>query len=201
MGRVLAGVAGALLVAPVVSGAGLAVFLALLSARSPDPFEPDGDPCCPRPDSWGATAAWIGVVLVAAFAVTIVACAAYTLLEWARTGRPMRGRRLARIPVGGVGATLLLCVVLLVPSLGDARTWLDCDEVTVTPSSLQTGDTYAAKRLVVRCGIVDGATRAQVRDRLGPPGTVALGGQYWYYDGTLAIGFEGGRVVTSEVVD
>lgn len=111
--RVLAGLAGGVLMAFVVQGAGLVVFLSLIAAQTPDPREPDGDPCCSYPDTWGETALWIGVPVALAAVVALGAGVAVALLTWAIHGRSVRMRRVVTILAGGAIAAVVLNAVLL----------------------------------------------------------------------------------------
>jgi hypothetical protein len=45
-----------------------------IAAQKPDPTAPDGDPCCPTPDTWGEVASWVaGTLVVAALHVDLLA--------------------------------------------------------------------------------------------------------------------------------
>lgn len=192
--RVLAGAAGVGVAALALQGSALVVFVALL-AEPPDAFAPEEDPCCPPPESWGELAVGVGFVLVAAVVAGLLWCGALALLGWALHARRPPWRRLALAPAGALLVAVAVTAVQLAPGILDARTRRDCDELRVTPGSLRAADGVEAQEAVARCGLVDGATRAEVRARLGPPGIVD--GPWWHY-GRLWLAFERGRVVSAD---
>jgi hypothetical protein len=118
--RALAGGAGVFLVPPLVWLACWLQLIVLVAAQTPDPAEPDGDPCCSRPDTWAETAKWIGYAHLAALAFALGVTLAVALVAWAARGRGVRPRRLALIPAVLAAATTVSCAVLLAyePLLG-----------------------------------------------------------------------------------
>ena len=84
---------GAGVLALFVPGAVLALFGLGISFEVPDARIPDGDPCCPHPDTWLATVGGtaFGVVLLIVSGALLSAAA--TFIFWGLTGRRLAKRR------------------------------------------------------------------------------------------------------------
>ena len=111
--RFLAAV-GAVLCLAVTAWTALVVGVTSSGAQAPNRFEPDGDPCCWRPDTWGGTALGSLTTLVAGVVPGLLATLGAALLTWAATGRRARLRRLA----WGFGAMMIATLALIVATLG-----------------------------------------------------------------------------------
>ena len=92
-GRLLGTLTGVVLLALLVPGAVLVLLGLAYSAQVPDARIPDGDPCCPHPDSWlamlGGTA--FGIALLIFSGALLGAAAAF--IFWGLTGRRLGRRR------------------------------------------------------------------------------------------------------------
>ena len=187
--RVISGVGGAALLPPVVLGLAYTAVLVLFAAP-PDAYAPEADPCCTPPATWDEAAALIALALAAAVVTGLLAGVAAALLVRA-AGRRAALRRLTLIPAGTVAAAAGVLAAVLVPNLDEVRIRRSCDEVVVIPGTLRTYKGVEAQDAIARCRLVDGASRAEVRARLGAPG--AISGQRWLYGG-LELTFDRGRV-------
>jgi hypothetical protein len=175
-----------------------------LSARAPDPFAPDGDPCCGHPDTWSDVAwglAWtLGFVLIDALLASI----GIALLSWATRQRWPRLKRLAMLPAGALIAAVLLLALVIVPQLDEGVTPPACDTFAFSRDAWRSAPEHARFDLaygVAHCDLVDGKTSSQVRRLLGRPTTRArIGGgrTYWGY-GDLVVYFADGLVVETHV--
>jgi hypothetical protein len=186
--RVTAGLAGIALLAAAVFGAFLVPLFGAMSAKAPDPFVPNGDPCCGHPDTWGEVAAGVGWTLTLAAVAGLVACLAVLLLVWAASGRWMSLRRLATVPVAAVIATGSVLAVIIAPLRDEGRTPPDCDHFTFTRAAWQSADRDAHLRMaygVAQCDVVDGRSASEVATLLGRPSSRGDVGdrEYWSYDG------------------
>jgi hypothetical protein len=150
--------------------AGLAAFGTSWAFDQPDPLEPDGDPCCPNPDTWGdvveaGAGALLGGIVLGGFAGLIVAAAARGL---ARRPGPWR------LGTGGAAAGLVLVAVLVGlaqwPHHDEGWERADCDGFAFRPADWRSPSSGTRQRTadaLGRCGTLDGLTEAQVRERLG----------------------------------
>jgi hypothetical protein len=86
---------------------------AVVAAQRPDPSVPNGDPCCPHPDTWGEVASWSFGALSLASIDALIFTVAVGCLAIAGSGRRPSWQNLRWIPVGVVGATAALMAVLL----------------------------------------------------------------------------------------
>jgi hypothetical protein len=91
-------------------------------ARAPNRFEPDGDPCCWRPDTWGETALGSLATLLAGLVPALIATVGAGLATWAVNGRRARARRLVWVFATILIATVVLIAVTLGTTLDDMRT-------------------------------------------------------------------------------
>jgi hypothetical protein len=110
--RTLALVLGMGLVLSGLWGAVVVVVIAASAAQPPDELMPNGDPCCPVPDSWGDVAVWsVGALtataVVAAMLTGGVACLAFAT----RSLRP--ADRLWVIPLHAVGGVAVVMAGVL----------------------------------------------------------------------------------------
>lgn len=64
--RLIVGLAGAAGVYFATWGAVIVLFGAALAAQKPDRTVPNGDPCCPTPDTWAETGLWMAGALMGA---------------------------------------------------------------------------------------------------------------------------------------
>lgn len=198
--RIVAAVAGLVLAAVAAYGTMLLVFLVAGAGEAPDPYVPDGDPCCGHPDTWGDVA-WGGVwSLVLAVVVSLPAGCALALLSFAVRTRWPRSRHVSLLPATIVGGTVAGLAIMIVPNLGQGRARIACDTYTFDRAAWKSGTLAHADqaRALDRCGALAGATRARVHALLGAPvdvGPALQGHRWWGYDG-LDVEFEDGRVVS-----
>ena len=114
-GRAAACVAGLALFAAGTWGALWVLLLGAIAAQSPDPDIVDGDPCCPRPDTWADVAAGFAGTLMAMALVSTLFALALALIVRGTSGRWLPPRRLATVPAGGVvGAALAMALALII---------------------------------------------------------------------------------------
>jgi hypothetical protein len=83
-------------------GAAFVLIAGAIAAERPDPTVPDGDPCCPYPDTWQEV--WIGIAGTLGLAVvdSFIFMAAAAMLSCGAHGRSPRLGRLLWIPAGYV---------------------------------------------------------------------------------------------------
>jgi hypothetical protein len=106
--RASVGITGFIVILVSLYGAAWSMLGVLIAAQRPDPEIPDGDPCCPHPDTWHEVAQWsceaLTVVSIDALVFTVgVACALF-----ARHGCWPRWRRLRLIALGATTFTAAL---------------------------------------------------------------------------------------------
>lgn len=155
--------------------------------QAPNPYVPDGDPCCSVPDTWaqvrqGALAGWLWLGVAALPAVTGAA-----LVAGAIRGRLLRWRW---IPVGvaalmaAAGASVVVAYGRLeeVPQMArcrDAREVISRYRAQTRPERERTG------RLIVACQVLDGRGVPAVIELLGPPARTERSSrgshERWYY--------------------
>jgi hypothetical protein len=192
--RILAAVGSAALLAL------FGLFLVLLSlavswvTTRPDPWEPDGDPCCGHPDDRGDIVhGALGGAALAVGAALILACA-LALGFWAVRQRWPASRPLAVVPAGFVVLAVGALAVLTLRNPGGPR--VDCDRFRFDRDAWYGVDHEAAERQALgieQCGTLIGRTRAQVRALIGAPESQVHGEDYWSYD-TLELRFHDDKV-------
>lgn len=192
--RIFAGVFGIALLAPLGVGALLVWFFAEGVTERPDPFVPDGDPCCGHPDDKGdLVAAAAGATVVAAADALLLAAVLVLLYRAARGGTP-RARWVALPPAALFAAAAATIAVLLVRAPDGPP--VDCEHARLNRLAWNDGFDGAQRQAleIDRCGTLIGATPARVRALLGPPeATHTDGKRYWSYT-YLELRFDRGRV-------
>lgn len=110
--RTLALVLGAGLVLSGLWGAVVVVIIAASATHPPDELTPNGDPCCPIPDSWADVAAWsVGALATTAVVAAMLAAGVACLAFATRSLRP--ADRLWTIPLYAVvGVAVVMAGVL-----------------------------------------------------------------------------------------
>jgi len=196
--RAAAGAAGLVLV---VAAAWSTLWVGLsvgIGVQAPDPFIPNGDPCCGHPNSWGEVAeAAVGGVVASAVVGALAGLGA-SLIWWGARGRWLRRGRLLLLPAVVAALTSVVVVVALVPILGEGRTPPDCDTFVPRESDWLSSSRDTRLRTahgISRCGSMDGWRPERVARLLGDPlderGTPKDGS--WTYDG-VSVYFAAGRV-------
>jgi hypothetical protein len=196
--RIAAAAAGLVVAGVAVVGAAYVAFSVALAGEAPDPYAPDGDPCCGHPDTWGEVASGAVWTLAIAVVVSLLAGCALALLCFAARRRWPRGRAVQLLPATIVGGTAVGLAVMIVPNLGEGRARIDCDTYTFDRAAWASGGVARADqaRALDRCDALVGRTPAQVRALLGAPpheGPALENRRWWGYDG-LDVEFEDGRV-------
>lgn len=191
--RILAAVGGAALLAL------FGLFLALLAlavdwvTTRPDPWEPDGDPCCGYPDDRGDIVhGALGGAAIAVGAALLLFCA-LALLGWAARRRWPPVARLAILP--GAFAVLAVGALVVLTQRNPGGPRVDCARFRFDRGAWNGVDHEARERQALgiqQCGTFIGWTRAQVRSRLGPPASEVHGASYWSYD-VLELRFHDGQ--------
>jgi ABC-type Fe3+-siderophore transport system permease subunit len=121
--RVTTGMLGVVFLAASVAGAFYLLFMLALT-EPPNPYEPNGDPCCGHPDTWHDV--WVGVGITVGFAAVlgaIVAGSIAFLMHSVRARWPRTRTILLISP-----ALAVLAAVVVAMALRDGR-----DDVTVPP--------------------------------------------------------------------
>jgi hypothetical protein len=201
--RVAAGLAGIALLAPAAWGVSWVVLFGSAAANAPDPFVPDGDPCCGHPDTWGEVAVAVAWTLALAAVAGLVACVAVALIAWAAAGRRIGLRRLATVPAAAAIASGSALAVAIAPLTDEGRSPPDCDRFTFTRTAWESADRGEHLRMaygVAHCDVLDGRGARRVATLLGRPSSRGdVGGrEYWSYDG-LHVFMADGSVADVEV--
>ncbi len=84
-----------------------------IGAQTPDGRVPDGDPCCPHPDTWLETISWTGVGLLWAIVCAAVIAACVAVLWWVAKARRPSLRRAVTVGLAAVIVQPIALVVLL----------------------------------------------------------------------------------------
>jgi hypothetical protein len=200
--RALAALAAVALVAAAIAGLAVILLGGAISARAPDPFIPNGDPCCGHPDTWGEVASGVGWTLGYVVLDGVLIAGAVALFRWSASGTWPRGRRLLTIPLGGFLAGVVVFAAVLVPQLDEGRDLPDCDDFVFREADWRSRDDdrrLATAWGIAECGVVKDSDRRTVERKLGKPSTEGpLGDRYYLsYDG-LDLIFDGGRVVEAD---
>jgi hypothetical protein len=87
-------------------GALLPAIAAGVAAQRPNPDTPDGDPCCPVPDTWGEVGGYAAASAGGFLVVGLILAFAVNLIYWAARGRWLQPERLALIPTVGIALAL-----------------------------------------------------------------------------------------------
>ena len=169
LARAAAFLGGAGLVVVGLWGALWVMLAAGTFARLPDPAAADGDPCCPRPDTWadvvagGAAAIGLGALDAAVLAVGAA------LVRAAVSGRAVRAGGLWRAPAAVAGAIAAIFVgAIAVQWLADEH--VDCGRYELRRADWESPDPRVRRlteRALVECDVLDGRDAADVRRLLG----------------------------------
>jgi hypothetical protein len=193
--RILAAVGGVACLGVVTLFLGLFALAVDWVTTRPDPWEPNGDPCCGHPDDKGdivggalAGAAWaVGAALVLTCALGCLAIA----IRGRRPGLGWLALGPGALAVAGMGAL----AVLTLRNPGGPR--VDCDRFHLGRVAQRDGHGEIGRGQalgIAQCGTLTGATSARVRALLGPPPATHVDGkEYWSYT-TLELRFDDGRV-------
>jgi hypothetical protein len=199
--RVLAAVIAVALAAAALAGFGYIFLLAAMSAQAPDPFIPDGDPCCGHPDTWGEVAtgaAWsLGFLLIDGLLIA----GAVALFVWSASASWPRRKRLFSIPVATCIVGVVFFAVTLVPKLDEGLDLPDCDSFAFREADWRSSDDdrrLATALGIAECGTFTDATRSTVVQRLGRPQFDER--TYMSYPG-LDLIFKNGRVAEADAGD
>lgn len=200
--RGLAAILTVALVAAALGGFGFIFFGGAISAQAPDPFIPDGDPCCGHPDTWGEVAsgvAWtLGFVLIDGLLIV----GAVALFIWSATVTWPRWKRLFLIPAAGCVVGTIVFAVILIPKLDEGRDLPDCDSFVFREADWRSSDDdrrLATAWGIAECGTFTNANRSTVVERLGRPHVEGpLGDQTYISYSGLDLIFEDGRVVEAD---
>ncbi len=111
-GRLLGALAGAALIGLFAMGSAISFFGLVVYAQVPDARVPDGDPCCPHPDTWWAAIGGATSGVVALAACTAALSAAIALIYWSLLGRRMTNRRALR--PGAISAVLVYALAVAI---------------------------------------------------------------------------------------
>ena len=196
--RFLAGVVGAVGVALPVLGL-LPVGWGILGAgQAPDPWIPDGDPCCGHPDSWSEIYTGAGWTIGLSAALALCGVAGIAALAFAQGGRPPAIEWFVVPPVVAAAVTAVLLALVIAPHRGEGRVAPECDSFRFRDAEWRSPDKEVRRRTILgldACDLLDGRTRAQVEGRLGEPEhrSDATRGDRWSYGG-LSVYFTGDRV-------
>jgi hypothetical protein len=116
MGRLVTALVGLAAILLSLYGALWVLLSALITAQSPDPAVPDGDPCCTHPDTWSDVADGVWQTLTIASIDGLLLAGGIAFACYGRDGSAPRWRRLRWIPIGAVAATAALMAIA--PALG-----------------------------------------------------------------------------------
>lgn len=89
----------------------------------PDASEPNGDPCCLYPHSWGEVALGTVGTLVGSLASAAIAVGLWWLASVALRGRVVRLRLRPRLVAAGLGGTVLLIAAYLLVVAAVSPLW------------------------------------------------------------------------------
>ena len=198
----MAGVVAVALSAAALAGLGAIFLSGANSAQAPDPFIPNGDPCCGHPDTWSEVAAGVAWTLGCILIDGLLIAGAVALFVWSATAAWPRWRRLLLIPAAGLVAGVAVFAVVLVPKLDEGRELPGCAAFVFREADWRSPDDdrrLATAWGIAECGTFSGATRSTVVKRLGRPDAEGPLGDRTYvsYSG-LDLIFENGRVVAAD---
>jgi hypothetical protein len=191
--RILLGLAAVALLAVAFAIGAVILLGGAITAQPPDPFEPDGDPCCGHPDTWGDVWEGIAWVLAATTVDALLVAVAVAAALAAVRGRPPSARPLLLIPAGATILAAVLFAIALLPHRDEARTPPDCDRFAFDRVAWQSyGRAHEDQALgIAHCGLLLGRSPSAVRALLrgavaGDDGASGHGLVITYRDGRVA---------------
>jgi hypothetical protein len=196
--RVLAAVIAVALAAAALAGFGFIFLVGAISAQAPDPFIPNGDPCCVHPDTWGEVATGVAWTLGYLLIDGLLIAGAVALFVWSASASWPRRKRLFSIPVAACIVGVVFFAVTLVPKLDEGRDLPDCDSFAFREADWRSSDDdrrLATAWGIAECGTFTDATRSTVVQRLGRPQFDEQ--TYMSYPG-LDLIFKDGRVAEAD---
>ena len=111
--RALTGALGLCLIPAALWGVPVVILLVAIAAQPPDELQPDGDPCCPVPDTWGEVVRFSAVALFAV-GLDVAALTLGGAFVWFTVHHRWPHRRIARAPIIATGGVAVLLAAVLI---------------------------------------------------------------------------------------